>query len=116
MIASTSGGVSFVRNDGANLPGGNRISFEVESAFTATSPPAFKGLDPGESIVFLFSQTSYSDLVSSISSGGFRIAMHVQEIGACAEDSAAFVSVIPEPASAMLGLMGGMVLLLRRRR
>ena len=115
-IASSSNGVSFVRNDGANLPGGNRISFEVESAFTAAPPPSFYGLDPGESIVFLFGQTVYSNLVSSIASGQFRIAAHVQEIGVCREDSAAFVTVIPEPTSAVLGLLGSTILLMRRRR
>lgn len=114
-IASSTGGVAFVRNDGANLPGGNNIGFLVDSAFTATAPPSKNGLDPGESIVFLFTGSVYDSVVASIFSGDFRIGVHVQEIGFGAEDSAAFVTVIPEPGSALLGLLGTLLLLRRRR-
>ena len=114
-IVSSSGGVSFVRNDGANLPGGNRIDFLVDSAYTATPPPSRNGLDPGESIVFRFGASVYDSVVASIVSGDFRIGLHVQEIGFGAEDSAAFVTVIPEPGSALLGLLGALMLLRRRR-
>jgi hypothetical protein len=113
-ILTSTGSVSFVRDDGANLPGGNRISFEVDTAFTATAPPSKNGLDPGESVTFLFGAGSYNSLVAAIFSGNFRIGLHVQEIGLRGEDSAAFVS-IPEPGSALLGLVG-MLLLMRRRR
>jgi hypothetical protein len=114
-ITGSTGQVSFVSNDGANLPGGNNIGFDVETAFTAVPPPALYGLDPGESIVFLFSGTNYDALVASLVSGDFRIAMHVQQIGANGNDSAAFVNVIPEPSSAVLGLFGALLLLRRRR-
>jgi hypothetical protein len=114
-IVSSSGGVSFVRNDGANLPGGNRIGFLVDTAFTAAAPPSGKGLDPGESIVFFFGGSVYDSVVAGIVSGDFRIGLHVQEIGFGAEDSAAFVTVIPEPGSALLGLLGALMLLRRRR-
>jgi hypothetical protein len=113
-ITGSTGQVSFVRNDGANLPGGTNIGFEVETAFTAVPPPALYGLDPGESIVFLFSGTNYNSLVASLVSGDFRIAMHVQQIGLNGQDSASFVNV-PEPASAMLGMLGALMLLRRRR-
>ncbi|HSP43218.1 MAG TPA: hypothetical protein VLO11_10135, partial [Luteolibacter sp.] len=53
-ILSHSDGVSFARTDGANLPGGTNIGFEVDSAFTADNPRPVNGVDPGESIVFLF--------------------------------------------------------------
>jgi hypothetical protein len=114
-VLSSSGGVSFVRNDGANLPGGNNIDFEVDFAFTAVSPRPSNGLDPGESIVFLFGGAAYESVVASLVSGDFRVGLHVQEIGDCAEDSAAFVTVIPEPGSALLGLLGALMLLRRRR-
>lgn len=113
-ITNTPGKVAFVSNDGANLPGGHNIGFEVKTAFTATPPPSKFGLDPGESVIFLFGGTVYDALVSSIVSGDFRIAMHVQEIGLRGEDSAAFVSV-PEPGVAILGLIGTLLLLRRRR-
>ena len=113
-IVSSSPGVSFVRNDGAHLPGGNTIGFDVDTAFTAASPLSKNGLDPSESVIFLFNGTVYDALVASIVSGNFRIAMHVQEIGPCGSDSAAFVSV-PEPGTTVLALLG-MAILLRRRR
>jgi len=113
-IVGSTGVVSFDRNDGANLPGGNSIGFLVDTAFTATPPPTTNGLDPGESVVFLFSGSVYDALVASIVSGDFRIALHVQQIGMNGEDSAAFVTV-PEPGSALLGLLGTLLLLRRRR-
>jgi hypothetical protein len=114
-VSSSSGVVSFVRSDGANLPGGNNIDFETGIAFTAAAPRPMNGLDPGESIVFFFGGSVYDSVVASIVSGDFRIGLHVQEIGACAEDSAAFVTVIPEPGSALLGMLGALMLLRRRR-
>lgn len=113
-ITGSSGQVSFVGDDNLNLPGGTNIGFEVESAFKAIPPPALYGLDPGESIVFLFSGTVYDALVASLVSGDFRIAMHVQQIGIDGQSSASFVNV-PEPTSAMLGLLGTLLLLRRRR-
>lgn len=113
-ISGSTGQVSFASDDNLTLPGGNNIGFEVETAFTAVPPPTLYGLDPGESIVFLFSGTVYDALVASLVSGDFRIAMHVQQIGIDGQSSASVVNV-PEPASAMLGLLG-MMLLLRRRR
>jgi uncharacterized protein (TIGR03382 family) len=71
-------------------------------------------LDPGESVVFLFSGTVYDALVASLVSGDLRIAMHVQQFGSSGQDSASFVNV-PEPTSAVLGLLGALVLLRRRR-
>jgi hypothetical protein len=114
-ITGSTGQVSFVRNNNLNLPGGNNIGFDVETAFKAVPPPTKYGLSPGESIVFRFSGTNYDTLIASLVSGDFRIAMHVQQIGLCGEDSASFVNVIPEPTSAMLGLLGTLVLLRRRR-
>ncbi len=114
-ITGFTGQVSFVSDGNLNLPGGNNIGFDVETAFKAVPPPALYGLDPGESIVFLFSGTNYDALVASLFSGDFRIAMHVQQIGINGQDSAAFVNVIPEPSSAMLGMLGALVLMRRRR-
>lgn len=114
-VLSHSGGVSFTRTDGANLPGGNNIDFEVESAFTAANPQPVNGVDPGEWIVFLFGGATYEQVRASAVSGDFRIALHVQEIGRDGEDSASFVSVIPEPGVAATMLLGGLLLLRRRR-
>ena len=113
-ITGSTGVVSLQRDDGLNLPGGNNISFQVDTAFKATAPPTTNGLSPGESVVFLFNGSVYDALVASIVSGDFRIALHVQQIGMNGEDSASFVS-IPEPASGVLGLLGTLLLLRRRR-
>jgi hypothetical protein len=114
-ITGSTGQVAFISDGNLNLPGGNNIGFNVESAFKAVPPPTTNGLDPGESIVFLFSGTNYNNLIASLYTGDFRIAMHVQQIGLRGNDSAAFVNVIPEPSSAMLGLLGTLFLLRRRR-
>jgi hypothetical protein len=113
-ITGSSGQVSFVGARNLTLPGGNNIGFDVDIAFKAVPPPPLYGLDPVESIVFLFKNTSYEALVASLVSGDFRIAMHVQQIGINGQDSASFVNV-PEPTSAMLGLLGSLLLLRRRR-
>jgi len=114
-ILSHSGGVSFTRTDAANLPGGTNIGFEVDSAFTANNPRPVNGIDPGESIVFLFNGATYEQMRAGVASGDFRIAMHVQEIGRYGEDSASFVNVVPEPGSALTLLLGSLLLLRRRR-
>lgn len=113
-ITGSSGQVSFVGDSNLTLPGGNNIGFDGDTAFRAVPPPTLYGLDPGESIVFLFKNTSYEALVASLVSGDFRIAMHVQQIGINGQNSASFVNV-PEPTSAMLGLLGSLMLLRRRR-
>lgn len=113
--SSSSGGVSFVSKDGTSLSGGKSIDFQVDTAFTAVSPPSQNGLDPSEFVVFLFTNTSYESLVANINSGDFRIGLYVKEIGAWGKDSAAYVNVIPEPTSAALGLLGSLLLLRRRR-
>ncbi|HSP42856.1 MAG TPA: MYXO-CTERM sorting domain-containing protein, partial [Luteolibacter sp.] len=59
---------------------------------------------------------TYEQVLASVVSGDFRIALHVQEIGRFGEDSASFVNVIPEPGSALTMLLGGLLLLRRRRR
>ena len=114
-ITGSSGQVSFIGDNNLNLPGGHNIGFDVETAFKAVPPPTLYGLDPGESIVFQFSGTNYNALIASLYSGDFRIAMHVQQIGINGSNSAAFVNVIPEPSSAILGMLGSFMLLRRRR-
>jgi hypothetical protein len=122
ILVTASGGVSLTRNDSLNLPGGNTVNFVVDSAYGATPPPVRNGIDPGEFAIFLFQGSEYDAVLNGLAAGTIRIGMHVQEIGANGEDSAAYLNiapnggdVIPEPTAALLGGLG-VLLLLRRKR
>lgn len=106
--------VVFNADDTVNIPGSNNIGFATTYGFTADPPPTYTGIDPGEHFVVSFENTDIKDLRKAISSGDIRIAIHVQQIGE--NDSASFVSVVPEPSSAMLIGLASLTCLLRRKR
>lgn len=121
-------GVSFDEGGSPkNLPGGNSISPAFETAFrmSADNPAPHNGVSNGlplvgdwVSAVFdLADGASYQTVVSQLHSGDLRIGLHVQ--GFCDGGSEAFVSTtcVPEPATAaMLGVLGGAILLRRQAR
>jgi hypothetical protein len=98
-----------------NLPGGNTIGFNADFSFSANPPPPKKGLDPGESAAFTFAGADYAQMASGIENGSFRIGVHIIEVGNKGQDSVPFVAV-PEPSSVLLGGLGLLALLRRKRK
>jgi hypothetical protein len=108
-----------------NLPGGNNVGFDESYLFSTNPPPSKNGIDPGEFLTVSFqSSQGYAAILGALNTGDLRIGMHVQEIGTEGA-SAAFVSTgtldpgtqaVPEPGSALLVGVVGVILLVRRRR
>lgn len=111
---TVSAGSAFLSKDNATLPGGSSIGFNVTFGFSAPPPPVKNGLDPEEYVTFSFAGTDYDGLLTAIAGGDFRIGVHVQEIGETGLDSVSLVTV-PEPSAALLGGIGALLLLRRRR-
>lgn len=83
------------------LPGGNQVGFSSDVRFSAG---VHTGLDPSESVTFTFS--------GSID----RIGVHVQQVGEFQDLSASLVTgQIPEPSTVLLGAIGALFLLRRKR-
>lgn len=108
--------VEFHVDNTVNIPGSNNIGFNTTYGFRADPPPTTIGLDPGEQFTVTFGNTSIKELKKAINSGDVRIALHVQQIGENAEDSASYVTMVPEPSSVMLIGLAGFAGLLRRKR
>lgn len=87
---------------GANppdLPSGNTVGFVPNFSAGADVPPPQNGILPGASLSFDFDMASnFAAILTALQSGGLRIGIHVQSIGAN-EDSDSFVSAVPLPAS-----------------
>ena len=113
--AGSIGIINYTLQAGGNLPGGNNIGFDTLFAFKSARPPVVNGVDPNETASFLFEGSSYVDVMAALNSGDIRIGAHVQQIGECAEDSASFVTQVPEPGTTLLALLGTLLVLRRRR-
>lgn len=109
-----------------DLPGGNALSppFETTKDFSAQSTPPVQpnGVNPGESVAITFdleNGATFDDVLDALQDGTLRIGIHVQ--GFADGDSESFVNSpgplqrVPEPVSAMAGLLGVAALLWRRR-
>lgn len=107
--------IIFNADNSVNIPGSNNISFNTTYGFKADPPPTTTGIDPGETFVVTFANTTVAQAVKAIHDGDMRIAVHVQQIGKN-DQSASFVTVVPEPTSAMLVGLAGLLSLVRRRR
>ena len=114
----SSSGVSFaIGGSPANMPGGNEIGFSADSRFTASNPKPKNGLNPGEFAYFDFAGSNYNTVVNGIASGQVRLGVHVLSVGDEGEDSLSLVSTaIPEPSAALLGLLGVLAMVTRRKR
>lgn len=117
-IGSQSAGVDFSMGaTPGNVPSGNTIGFSADTGLTADSntPIVSNGINQlGEFLTisaFLTSGT-YDALLSDLRSGMFRVAMHVQSIGANGGSDGYVTTTVPLPAaawlfgSALLGFVG----------
>jgi hypothetical protein len=116
--AISSSGVEFVFGGSpTDLPGGSEIGFVADSNFTATPPPPKNGLNPGEFAYFDFAGSNYNTVYNGLVNGQVRFGVHVLQVGPKGEDSLSLVTTaIPEPSSALLGLLGAALFLSRRKR
>lgn len=101
----------------AQLPGGNTLTPNFETAYSFDSgPPAeYNGIDPGQWSAVIFnvdSETDFDDLLSLIYDGSFRIGVHVS--GISSRLSASAVNIIPEPATLILLGIGSWLFLRRK--
>jgi len=93
-----------------NLPGGNTIGFVTTAGFLADAdpPPAFQGVDPGETLGVVFNLQgggTFIDIVDELTNGDLRIGIHAQAFPGGGSES--FVNFpIPEPGTALLLALG----------
>jgi len=120
---SAQSGTSF--SDGATPPklpyGGAAVGFEVD--YSADADPGGVGVTNGvdsalDSISFLgtFGSGSFSALLSALSTGDFRIGLHVQGITGNDGFSDSYVNTVPVPAAAWLFGSALLGLIAARRR
>lgn len=107
--------VAFHTNNSVNIPGSNNIGFDTTYGFSADPPPTTTGIDPGEQFVVTFANLTAAEFANAVENGDLRIATHVQQIGK-GDWSASYVTQVPEPSSALLVGLGGVLALVRRRR
>ena len=113
------GGVNFIE-DNKNLSQGNTIGFVSDFGTTAAAPPPKNGVQPGDSITFLFNVATgvgLTDIMSALNSGALMVGMHVIAFADGSSDSLVSTTPVPIPASGLLILCGlGALAATRRRR
>ncbi len=126
-----SAGVDF--SEGAspgNLPGGNGILPAFSADFSADSDPPAQpnGVNPLEQLCVLFNYTpvgptqdGFTEIIDAMNSGALRVGIHVQGFASGGSESFVTtgdngVTIIPEPASMLLSMLGtGIVGIFRKR-
>jgi hypothetical protein len=106
-----------------NLPAGNSLSEEFETAYSAVAVPAapFNGIDSGEHLTIIMNLdagSSYADLLAELDEGSLRIGAHVIALpdGSSLSVMSNPPPPVPEPATiAILGI-GSLCLIRRKKR
>lgn len=99
-----------------NLPGGNEIGFSSNFQFSPKNPSPKNGLDPRETAYFDFIGVNYAAVIAGLADGSIRLGLHIQEVGASGSNSVSFVNqAIPEPSALLMGAIGVLSLMRRRR-
>jgi len=112
---STTGTVAFTEGASpGNVPGGKGILPKFIADFSADSddPVQPNGVNPSEELCVLFNTNDGFDaIIDAMNSGQLRVGIHVQ--GYASEGSESFittgdngVTIIPEPASMLLAMIG----------
>lgn len=118
-IVTESAGVDFnVDNTPGAPPGGNNIGFTQSIAEFARTGGGGNRITSGENIVVRFALAnaySLSSVISSINSGGFRIATHTLSVGPNA-NSVSTVNRVPAPGCLAVVAGGGLIMARRRRQ
>lgn len=121
-ISGQSNGVKFKNSAPPNLPGATQISFEADDGNSVAGSVANGVNASGEWISFLGfwanSNTSFSNLVSAMDSGAFRVGVHLRALPDGQSETYVTPSAVPLPAAAWLfgsALFGFMVVSNRRK-
>jgi PEP-CTERM motif len=94
----------------SNVPSGNTVGFSADLGADSNSPTQPNGVNPGQFVTFSFWDTGLASILSDLSSGDLRVALHAQ--GFANQGSEGFVNVgsppptrVPEPGTlALFGL------------
>lgn len=102
-----------------DLPGGNELTPKFNAiswlSADADSPPAHKGINPGEALAIIYDLKNggtIQDVYDEMITGELRIGIHVQ--GYQSGGSESFITIVPEPAGALLLLLGSGLFLRRK--
>lgn len=99
--------------------------FVADHGFGAVNPAPTYGIDPDEGASFLAIYApgmSFGNVEQALVAGDLRVALHMQGLDPGAEESDSYLNVtpkdprIPEPGTALLTLLGTVLLLRRRNR
>ena len=101
-----------------NISGSNIIDFDTTLGIVADPPPTVNGINSGEELLISFVEVlDLNYFLRSLNNGDVRLAVHVQSIGDSLHSSSYVnVAIAPEPNSCLLVALGGMFVLLRRKR
>lgn len=102
----------------SNLPGGNPVSFTSDFGADSNSPISPNGINSSTDSLQLLGTGTFSYIISGLSSGDFRIGLHVQSIGALggSDSYVTTPSAVPVPTSAWLLVSGLAIFGVMRRR
>ena len=98
-----------------NIPGSNNINFDTDYGLKAKPSPVKNGIAAGEQIEIILPNVNKSDVLYGFENGTIRVAAHIQSIGSNSISSS-YSTLVPEPTSVMLGIIGMGLILFRRTK